>query len=122
MIEIETAQQILVGLTLAAVDRHRESRNGFEQLSGAERRELLDFLRQNDSLAGRLRNAEQFGAGARDDDLLGHSFGGGGRFSLGWRRRGFLRARCAGAERDKRRSTQQHPPQASPETSVRNHE
>ncbi len=59
MVEIETTQQILVGLAFAAVGGHDESGHGFEQLAGAKCRDFQKFLLQDEALAGSLGDAQQ---------------------------------------------------------------
>ena len=81
VIEIDAAQEVLIGFPLSAVDRDHETGHGFQQLGRPKRGELQQFLAQDDSFAGRRGDADQLGTTRRDDDdfgrFVGHGFGDG---------------------------------------------
>jgi hypothetical protein len=77
VIEVEAAQEILVGLALAGVLGGHQPRHGFHDVAGTQQRTRAQLPRGDDALARAVRNALQVLAGALDDDFVQ---GGGGRF------------------------------------------
>ena len=70
VVEIESAQEILVRLPIAAVLRDDESRHHFEQLAGAQERPVLELVAEYRALARGARVAGERDALGRDDDFL----------------------------------------------------
>ncbi len=103
VIEVEAAQQVLVGLALAGVHRDHQARHALEQLADAEDRAKLDLLAGDRALAGRLGRAQQVRPRGGDHDFR-HGIAARFRLGLGRRlragRRGCrsLRQRRAGAD------------------------
>ena len=59
VIEVEAAQEVLVGLALAAVLRDDDARHGLEHFAVAHERPLVELLRGDRALARRLRDADE---------------------------------------------------------------
>jgi len=68
VVEVEAAQEILVGFAVAAVLGDDEPRHHFQHLARAQQRTALEFLRGHGALARRIRIADQLLLAAGDDD------------------------------------------------------
>ncbi len=92
VVEIEAAQEVLVGFALAAVLRHDQPRHGFEHLAGAVGGARLQVRARHEALTGRLGLADLACRGV--DRLHGRRTGarrlGRGRGSSQCRSRGLL--------------------------------
>ena len=79
VIEIEAAQEILVGLAVAAVLRDDEARHGLQQLAGAQHRAGFELRARDRALARRLHFADELVALRGDHDFVeivgGHAGG-----------------------------------------------
>ena len=79
VIEIEAAQEILVGLAVAAVLRDDEARNGLQQLAGAQHRAGFELRARDRALGRRFDAADELVALRRDHDFVeiigGHAGG-----------------------------------------------
>ena len=60
MVEVEAAQEVLVGLAVAAVLRHDEARNGLQQLAGAQHRTGFELRARDRALARGFNVADEF--------------------------------------------------------------
>ncbi len=70
VVEIESAQEVLVGLTAAGVLHRQHAGDSLEQLGRPEHRSDQQIRAGNRALAGRIGCAEQLCSAAEDDDLL----------------------------------------------------
>ena len=70
VIEIEAAQEVLVGLSGSAVLRRDQAGNRFEHLGGAQQRAALDLRIPDGTLARRVRDADEIVGAISHDDLL----------------------------------------------------
>ncbi len=70
MIEIEAAQEILVGLARAAMLGRDHARHGLEQFGDLDQRAHEQVLSADAAFAGRTGHADLVLAAAEDDDLL----------------------------------------------------
>ena len=83
VVEIEAAQEILVGFALAAVLRDDQARHRLQHLARAIDRPRLQLLARDDALAAGLRLADVVGAW-RSSDCMAVCIGGR-RAGRGWR-------------------------------------
>ena len=82
VVEVEAAEEILVGLTRAAVLRDDDAGDGLQQLTGAEQRARAEVVEAHGALRGRRCEAGEVIRAAPDDDIgqaRGWSVGEGGR-------------------------------------------
>ncbi len=85
VIEVEAAQEILIGFAIARVLSDHESGHGFEQLAGTHHGTRLELRARNRALSRRLDATDQAATLCRDHDLVeiigGQAGGkGGGRW------------------------------------------
>ena len=76
VIEVEAAQEVLVGLALAAVLRDDDARHGLEHLALAHDRPHVELTRGDRALARRLRDADQALRGIVDVGQVGEAAAG----------------------------------------------
>jgi hypothetical protein len=70
VIQVEAAQEILVGLAIARVLSDHESGNGFEQLAGAHHGTRLELRARDRALSRRLDATDEAASLCRDHDLV----------------------------------------------------
>ena len=70
VVEVEAAQEKLVGLARAAVLGHDGAGDGLEHLAHAQERPQADLVLPDDPLGRRRRDADQVGGAALDHDLV----------------------------------------------------
>ena len=70
VVEVEAAQEILVGLAVAAVLGDDEARHDLEHFAGAQDGAILQLLDKHRSLAGGVHLARELLAARRNGDLI----------------------------------------------------